>query len=127
MQDEITSDLARLADLKVVGSQSTGSYVPSKERDLRAIGRDLGVRYLLEGDVWRANSELDASLGRSTFTTAAVLDRKPRTSAENVCTLHDTPCRGGNKRVSRLKKQLRLTVRDDYPRRIIFALWLSTG
>jgi hypothetical protein len=127
MQDEITSDLARLADLKVVGSQSTGSYVPNKKRDLRAVGRDLGVRYLLEGDVWRANSELDASLGRSTFTTAAVLDRKPRTSAENVCTLHDTPCRGGNKRVSRLKKQLRLTVRDDYPRRIIFALWLSTG
>jgi TolB-like protein len=62
MQDEITSDLARLADLKVVGSQSTGSYVPSKERDLRAIGRDLGVRYLLEGDVWRANSELHVSL-----------------------------------------------------------------
>jgi hypothetical protein len=60
MQDEITSDLARLADLKVVGSQSTGSYVPSKERDLRAIGRDLGVRYLLEGDVWRANSEPEA-------------------------------------------------------------------
>ena len=86
MQDEITSDLARLADLKVVGSQSTGSYVPSKERDLRAVGRDLGVRYLLEGDVWRANSELDVSLGWSTFTTAAVLDRKPRTSDENVCT-----------------------------------------
>ena len=108
MQDEITSDLARLADLKVVGSRIMASDVPSKKRDLR-------------------NSELDASLGRSTFTTAAVLDRKPRTSAENVCTLHDTPCRGGNKRVSRLKKQLRLTVRDDYPRRIIFALWLSTG
>jgi hypothetical protein len=48
MQDEITSDLARLADLKVVGSQSTGSYVPNKKRDLRAVGRDLGVRYLLE-------------------------------------------------------------------------------
>ena len=51
MQDEITSDLARLTDLKVVGSQSTGLYVPSKKPDLRAIGRDLGVRYLLEGDV----------------------------------------------------------------------------
>ena len=44
MQDEITSDLARLTDLKVVGSQSTGWYVASKEPDLRAIGRDLGVR-----------------------------------------------------------------------------------
>ena len=49
MQDEITSDLARLAGLKVVGSQNTRSYVASNERDLRAIGRDLGVRCLLEG------------------------------------------------------------------------------
>jgi serine/threonine-protein kinase len=62
MQDEITSDLARLAGLKVVGSQSTRSYVPTKERDLRAIGRDLGVRYLLEGDLQRANSEMRVSL-----------------------------------------------------------------
>jgi serine/threonine protein kinase len=62
MQDEITGDLARLAGLKVVGSQSTRSYMPSKERNLRGIGRDLGVRYLLEGDVKRANDEMRVSL-----------------------------------------------------------------
>jgi serine/threonine protein kinase len=62
MQDEITSDLARLAGLKVVGSQNTRSYVPSKQRNPRAIGRDLRVRYLLEGDVRRANSEMRVSL-----------------------------------------------------------------
>jgi TolB-like protein len=62
MRDEITSDLARLAGLKVVGSQSRRSYVPSKQRNLRAIGHDLRVRYLLEGDVRRANSEMRVSL-----------------------------------------------------------------
>jgi len=51
MQDEITSDLAKLAGIKVIGSQSTRSYLPRKERNLRAIGRDLGVRHLLEGTV----------------------------------------------------------------------------
>ena len=62
MQDEITSDLARLAGLKVVGSQKTRSYLASNERDPRAIGRDLRVRYLLKGDVRRANSEMRVSL-----------------------------------------------------------------
>jgi TolB-like protein len=62
MQDEITSDLERLDGLKVVSSQSTRSYMPSKQRNLHAIGRDLRVRYLLEGDVRRANSEMRVSL-----------------------------------------------------------------
>src|SRR5258705_6412990 len=43
MRDQITSDLAKLAGMKVIGSQSTRSYLPSKERNLHAIGRDLGV------------------------------------------------------------------------------------
>ena len=62
MQDKITSDLERLGGLKVVASKSPPSYVPSKQRDLSATGRDLGVRYLLEGDVSRANNELRVSL-----------------------------------------------------------------
>jgi Serine/threonine protein kinase len=62
MQDEITNDLARLAGLKVIGSQSTRSYVADKARNLRAIGRDLGVRHLLEGTVSRANDQLSVTL-----------------------------------------------------------------
>jgi hypothetical protein len=38
MQNAIRSDAAGLADLKVAGSQRTASDVPSKKRDLRAIG-----------------------------------------------------------------------------------------
>jgi serine/threonine protein kinase/tetratricopeptide (TPR) repeat protein len=62
MQDEITSDLARLAGLKVIGSQSTRSYLPSKQRNLRAIGRELGVSHLLEGTVSRADDQLRIAL-----------------------------------------------------------------
>src|SRR5262249_10745551 len=62
MQDEITGDLAKLAGMKVIGSQSTSSYLPSKERNLHAIGRDLGVRHLLEGTVSRDNDQMRVAL-----------------------------------------------------------------
>jgi serine/threonine protein kinase/Flp pilus assembly protein TadD len=62
IQDEITSDLASLAGLKVVGSQSTRSYAPGKDRDLQAIARQLGVRHLLQGDVTRDNGQMRVAL-----------------------------------------------------------------
>jgi TolB-like protein len=62
MEAETTSDLARVEGLKVVGSQSTRSYVRGEKRDLCAIGHDLGVRYLLEGDLRKVNGELRISL-----------------------------------------------------------------
>jgi serine/threonine-protein kinase len=62
MQDEITGDLAKLAGMKVIGSQSTRSYLPGQERNLQAIGRDLGVRHLLEGTVSRDNNEMRIAL-----------------------------------------------------------------
>jgi TolB-like protein/Flp pilus assembly protein TadD len=62
MQEEIAADLARLADMKVIGSQSTRSYVAGKGRNLPAIGRELGVRHLLEGSVRRANGAMRVSL-----------------------------------------------------------------
>ena len=62
MQDEITGDLAKLAGIKVIGSQSTRSYLPGKERNLHAIGRDLGVRHLLEGTVSRDQDQMRVAL-----------------------------------------------------------------
>jgi serine/threonine protein kinase/tetratricopeptide (TPR) repeat protein len=62
MQDEITGDLAKLAGMKVIGSQSTRSYQPGKERNLHAIGRDLGVRHLLEGTVSRDHDQMRLAL-----------------------------------------------------------------
>jgi serine/threonine protein kinase/tetratricopeptide (TPR) repeat protein len=62
MQEEITANLARLADIKVIGAQSTHSYSPDKSRDLPAIARELGVTHLLEGSVWRDNGQVRLSL-----------------------------------------------------------------
>lgn len=62
MQDEITGDLAKLAGVKVIGTQSTRSYIPGKERNLRTIGRDLGVRHLLEGTVSRDHDQMRVAL-----------------------------------------------------------------
>ena len=62
MQEEITANLARLADMKVIGAQSTHSYLPDKSRNLPAIADELGVRHLLEGSVWRANGRVRLSL-----------------------------------------------------------------
>jgi TolB-like protein len=62
MQDEITGDLAKLAGMKVIGSQSTRSYLPGKARNLHAIGRDLGVRHLLEGTVSHDHDQMRVAL-----------------------------------------------------------------
>src|SRR5258708_858908 len=62
MQDEITGDRALRADMRVIGAQSARSYLPDKRRDLPVTGRELGVRYLLEGSVWRADGQMRVSL-----------------------------------------------------------------
>jgi serine/threonine-protein kinase len=62
MQIEITNDLAGLAGLRAVGARSTRVYVPGKERNLRTIGRDLGVRHLLEGTVSRDHDQIRVAL-----------------------------------------------------------------
>ena len=62
MQDEIAAELSRLADMKTIGSQSTRSYLPGMQRDFAAIGRDLGVRHLLEGSVRRASGKMQVIL-----------------------------------------------------------------
>jgi TolB-like protein len=54
VQDEILTDLARIADLKVISRTSVMQYKASIARNVRAIGQALGVAHLLEGSVQRA-------------------------------------------------------------------------
>lgn len=61
MQNEIAAELSQLADLKTIGPQSTRSYLPG-HRDLPTIGRELGVRHLLEGSVQRGSGTIQVSL-----------------------------------------------------------------
>src|SRR5947207_11170944 len=54
MQDEILINLARIADLKVISRTSVMQYKADAQRNLREIGQQLGVAFLLEGRVQRA-------------------------------------------------------------------------
>jgi len=54
VQDEILTDLAKIADLKVISRTSVMQYKTGLQRNLREIGQQLGVAHLLEGSVQRA-------------------------------------------------------------------------
>src|SRR5438046_8198600 len=54
MQDEILITLAIIADLKVISRTSVMQYKTDAQRNLREIGQQLGVAFLLEGRVQRA-------------------------------------------------------------------------
>jgi serine/threonine-protein kinase len=58
VQDEILSDLARVADLKVISRTSVIAYRDTAGRNLRKIGQELGVAHLLEGSVQRAGNRV---------------------------------------------------------------------
>jgi TolB-like protein/Tfp pilus assembly protein PilF len=53
VQDEILTDLAKVADLKVISRTSIMQYKAGLGRNLREIGKELGVAHLLEGSVQR--------------------------------------------------------------------------
>ena len=58
VQDEILTDLAKIADLKVISRTSVMKYNDRKDRNLREIAQDLGVSHLLEGSVQRVGSRV---------------------------------------------------------------------
>ena len=53
VQDEILTDLAKIADLKVISRTSVMQYRTGTQRNLREIGQQLGVAHLVEGSVQR--------------------------------------------------------------------------
>jgi len=58
VQDEILSDLAKIADLKVISRTSVMQYKVVRARNLREIGRQLGVAHVLEGSVQRIDNRI---------------------------------------------------------------------
>jgi len=54
IQDEILTDLAKIADLKVISRTSVMQYKSGAPRNLREVGQQLGVANVLEGSVQRA-------------------------------------------------------------------------
>ena len=58
VQDEILTDLAKIADLKVISRTSVMQYKSGTPRNLREIAQQLGVAHLLEGSVQRAGGKV---------------------------------------------------------------------
>jgi len=58
VQDEILTDLAKIADLKVISRTSVMQYKSGAARNLRKIGEELGVAHVVEGSVQRAGNKV---------------------------------------------------------------------
>jgi TolB-like protein/Tfp pilus assembly protein PilF len=58
VQDEILTDLAKIADLKVISRISVMQYKSGAARNLREIGQQLGVAHVVEGSVQRAANKV---------------------------------------------------------------------
>jgi TolB-like protein/Tfp pilus assembly protein PilF len=58
VQDEILTDLAKIADLKVISRTSVMQYKSGVARNLREIGQQLGVAHVVEGSVQRAANKV---------------------------------------------------------------------
>jgi TolB-like protein/class 3 adenylate cyclase/cytochrome c-type biogenesis protein CcmH/NrfG len=58
VQDEILTDLSKVADLKVISRTSVMQYGNAATRNLREIAQQLGVAHVLEGSVQRAGNRV---------------------------------------------------------------------
>jgi TolB-like protein/Tfp pilus assembly protein PilF len=58
VQDEILTDLAKIADLKVISRTSVMQYKSGVARNLRKIGEELGVAHVVEGSVQRSANKI---------------------------------------------------------------------
>jgi TolB-like protein/Tfp pilus assembly protein PilF len=61
VQDEILTDLAKVADLKVISRTSVMQYRNTAERNLRDIAKALGVAHVVEGAVRRTGGRVRVS------------------------------------------------------------------
>ena len=58
MQGEILTDLAKVADLKVISRTSVMQYKSGPQRNVRQIGQELGVAHVVEGSVQRSGNRV---------------------------------------------------------------------
>jgi TolB-like protein/Tfp pilus assembly protein PilF len=61
VHDEILTDLAKVADLKVISRTSVMQYRTGQERNLRQIARALGTTHVVEGTVQRSGHRVRVS------------------------------------------------------------------
>src|ERR1700736_4481495 len=90
--DDLTTDLSRIQDSFVIARTSAFTY-KGKPVDVRQIGRELGVRYVLEGSVRRSGEQvqvnvqlIDAENGAHVWADRFDTDRANLTKAQDEIT-----------------------------------------
>jgi serine/threonine protein kinase/Tfp pilus assembly protein PilF len=73
VQGAVLAALAKVSDLKVINQTSVKSYVSSERRNIREIGRQLGVAHVLEGSVQRAGNRVRVTVHLTDTRTGAQL------------------------------------------------------
>jgi serine/threonine protein kinase len=58
VQDDILTDLAKVADLKVISRNAVSSYRGDAKKNVREIGNALGVAHVLQGSVQRSDGRV---------------------------------------------------------------------
>ena len=61
VQDEVLTNLAKLADLDVISRTSAAHYKTGIDRNMRDIARELGVAYVVEGSAQRVGDRIRVS------------------------------------------------------------------
>jgi adenylate cyclase len=109
--DDLTTDLSRIAGSFVIACSTAYTY-KGKSVDVRQIGRELGVRYVLEGSVRRSGSRvrmnvqlIDAETGGHLWAERFETDRDNLVEAEDEI-------------IGRLARTLNLELVEDVGRRI---------
>jgi adenylate cyclase len=109
--DDLTTDLSRIAGSFVIACSTALTY-KGKPVDVRQIGRELGVRYVLEGSVrqsggrfWINVQVIDAETGGHVWAERFDTDRRSPAEAEDEIT-------------GRLARTLKLKLVEDVNRRI---------
>ena len=90
--DDLTTDLSRISDSFVIARNTAFTY-KGKAVDVKQIGRELGVRYVIEGSVRRAGDQvrvnvqlIDAETGAHLWADRFETDRANLAEAQNEIT-----------------------------------------
>jgi TolB-like protein len=87
--DDLTTDLSRIVDSFVIARNTAFTY-KGKSVDVKQVGRELGVRYVLEGSVRRADDQvrinvqlIDAATGGHLWADRFDTDRRKLAEAQS--------------------------------------------
>ncbi|HJN59938.1 MAG TPA: adenylate/guanylate cyclase domain-containing protein [Alphaproteobacteria bacterium] len=125
MTEDIITELSRNHDLFVIARNSTFTY-KGKAVDVTEVGRELGVRYIVEGSVRKAETVCASRVSSSTRRTAIISGPSAMTASSKTCSRCRTKsprssspiCRAGWKR--RISSRASTSRPKTWPPMIIF-------